>query len=132
MGCLSLLCPYPKKLFSGSKYPKNMLNDSENRSTGIMQGCMGCLSLLCQDHELLKLFHAHGGIRIVTDVLGPPPPGLVIWEFREYDLWMRHHPSLQPHTTTNTGQPQQISVLLFSKLNKIFSGYVDPETIFSR
>lgn len=55
-----------------------------------VQGCMACLSVLSQDKEHWATMAENDALRVFTDVLGPPPPGLVYWEFNAYKLWEKH------------------------------------------
>jgi hypothetical protein len=58
-----------------------------------LRGCFGALSLLVarrlQWPDLIK----HNGLRVIVDVLGPPPAGVAVWEFMHYRLWERHQES---------------------------------------
>eukprot|EP00892_Ulva_mutabilis_P008068 jgi/Ulvmu1/5633/UM023_0173.1 len=60
---------------------------SQARRDKQLEACFGCLAAICADQsnwpELLK----GNVVRVATDVLGPPPPGFVMWEFVNFRLW---------------------------------------------
>ena len=95
-----------KKIFSGSKYPKNIFFNFEKGSTGKYQRykCFvqvsKCLSIkgaedaINKPHSFELATHAVGNMYFIAD------------------------------------QDKVRRMLLFSKINKIFFGYFDPENIF--
>jgi hypothetical protein len=53
-----------------------------------LRGCMACLSVLIEDRTLWHRFEAANGLRVIADLLGPPPAAVAVWEY-QHKLWER-------------------------------------------
>lgn len=60
---------------------------SQARRDRHLEACFGCLAAMCTDKGNWPELLQGNLLRIATDVLGPPPPGFIMWEFMEFQLW---------------------------------------------
>lgn len=56
-----------------------------------LRGCLACVSILLEDRSLWFRFEAANGLRLIADILGPPPAAIAFWEYLEHKLWERPH-----------------------------------------
>lgn len=59
---------------------------SQSRRDKQLEACFGSLAAICADKGNWPELLQGNLLRLATDVLGPPPPGYVMWEFCQHQL----------------------------------------------
>ena len=60
---------------------------SQARRDKQLEACFGALAAICAHKGNWPELLQGNLMRLATDVLGPPPPGYVVWEFVHFQLW---------------------------------------------